>query len=134
MPIPDDLRSIAERAKGDLNEVHDFYESSKIVWRSFQILVDEGHQVRVTNLATGNTIDQDILLQRAPKYIREYLATSTFIRFVSIFEVFLFDFLLRLFRQNPWQFKKRELTLEAVLQATDREEIISGVLLCAGSA
>ncbi len=91
MPVTDDLRAIAERADRDLNAVHDFFEHSKMVWRSFQSLVDEGHRVSAENPATGTRIDQDGLVRLAPQYTREYLATCTFRQFVSAFEAFLFN-------------------------------------------
>jgi hypothetical protein len=50
MPVTDELRAIAERADRELDAVHDFFEHSKIVWRSFQILVGEGHKVSYENL------------------------------------------------------------------------------------
>ena len=75
MPIADDLRTIAERAHRELNAVHDFFEHSRLVWHSFQILVDEGHRISAENRATGTRIDQDGLVRLAPHYTREYLAT-----------------------------------------------------------
>jgi len=65
MSVMDDLRVITERADSELNAVHDFFEHSKIVWRSFQILVGEGHKVSAENLATGTRIDQDGLVRLA---------------------------------------------------------------------
>jgi hypothetical protein len=67
MAVTDDLRAIGERADRELNAVHDFLEHSKIVWRSFQILVDEGHKVSAENVATGTHIDQDGLIRLAPQ-------------------------------------------------------------------
>jgi hypothetical protein len=57
MPVTDDLLVIAERAGRELDAVHDFFEHSKIVWRSFQILVDQGHRISAENPATGTRID-----------------------------------------------------------------------------
>ncbi len=129
MPVTDDLRAIAERADRELDAVHDFFEHSKIVWRSFQILVDQGHRVSAENPATGTRIDQDGLVHLAPQYTREYLAVFTFRQFVSVFEGFLFDFLHRLLLHNPWQFSERQLNFGTVLRAVSREEIVSGVIL-----
>jgi hypothetical protein len=129
MAVHDDLRGIANQAHRELDSVHDFFEHSKIVWRSFQILVDEGHKVAAENLATKTRIDQDDLIRLAPKYTRDYLSTFTFRQFVSAFEVFLFNFLHRLLLHNPWQFSKNQLEFEIVLKAGDRDEIISGMIL-----
>ena len=129
MPVTDDLRVIAERADHELDAVHDFFEHSKIVWRSFQILVDEGHKISAENLATGTRIDQDGLVRLAPQYTREYLAIFTFRQFVSAFEAFLFNFLHRILLHNPWQFSERQLDFGTVLKAASRDEIVSGVIL-----
>ncbi len=129
MPVTDELRAIGERADRELDAVHDFFEHSKIVWRSFQILVDEGHKVSDENRATGTRIDQDGLIRLAPRYTREYLATFTFRQFVSAFEAFLFNFLHRLFLHNPWQLSEKQLEFSTVLNAANRDEIVSGVIL-----
>jgi hypothetical protein len=129
MAVTDDLRAITECAERELDAVHDFFEHSKIVWRSFQILVDQGHRISAENLATGTRIDQDGLVRLAPQYTREYLATFTFRQFVSAFEAFLFNFLHRLLLHNPWQFSERQLDFGTVLKAASRDEILSGVIL-----
>jgi len=128
MAVTDDLRAIAEGAHGELNAVHDFFEHSKNVWQSFQLLVKQGYAGVYHNTATGTTIDQQGLLDRAPRYTRAYLATFTFRQFVVAAETFLFSVLHRLLRHNPWQFARSQLEFEVVLKATDREEIISAVL------
>src|SRR5262249_19547387 len=127
MPVAEDLQALAEGARRELDAVHDFFEHSKVVWRSFQVVVDEGHRVLAENDATGSRIDQDGLISLAPRYMRDYLSAFTFRHFVSAFEAFLFNFLHRLLLHNPWQFAKSQLEFEVVLRAGDREEIISGI-------
>ena len=129
MAVTDDLRAVGERANRELDAVHDFFEHSKLVWLSFQILVDQGHKIAAENLATGTRIDQDGLVRLAPQYTHEYLATFTFRQFVSAFEAFLFNFLQWLLLHNPWQFAERQLDFGTVLEAGSRDEIISGVIL-----
>ena len=128
MPVADDLRVIAERAHRELDAVHDFLEHSKFVWRSFRTFVEEGHSVGYTSFATGTTIDQHGLLGLERHYTRAYLTTFTFRQFVSVFEVFLFNFLHRLLLHNPWQFAKSTLEFDIVLKASDRDDIIAGML------
>jgi hypothetical protein len=129
VPIVDDLQRIAERTKGDLNSVHDFFEDSKTAWESFEFNVSLGRTVTLLNPATGTLIDQAGLLALVPKYTYEYLATFTFRQFVSIFESFFFAFFLRIIQHNPRQYAKSKLELDIVLKAKDRVEIISNVLL-----
>jgi hypothetical protein len=128
MPVTDDLRAIGERADRELGAVHDFFEHSRLVWRSFQTVVAEGHKVSAENVATGTRIDQDALVRLAPHYTREYLATFTFRQFVTAFEGFLFDFLHRLLLHNPWQLSEKQLPFSAVLKAATRDEIASDVI------
>jgi hypothetical protein len=128
MAVTDDLRAIAEGAHGELNAVHDFFEHSKTVWQSFQLLVNQGHSGFYRNTATGTTIDQQGLLDRAPRYTRAYLATFTFRQFVVAAESFLFSLLHRLLLHNPWQFARSQLEFEVVLKASDRAEIISTLI------
>jgi hypothetical protein len=129
VPIADDLREIAGRTNRELDAVHDFYEHSKVVWRSFQLLVSAGHPVSSVNAETGTSIDGAGLVGLARQYAREYLAAFTFRQFVSTFESFFFAFLHRVLRHNPWPFARRQLEFDAVLRARDRDEIIAGVLL-----
>src|SRR4051812_40360121 len=117
MSVTDDLGRIAEGANRELDAVHDFFEHSKIVWRSFRLLVGQGHQVAAENVATGTRIDQDGLVHLSPHYTRQYLATFTFRQFVSTFEAFLFDFLHCLLEHNPWQFAEKQLDFGTVLKA-----------------
>jgi hypothetical protein len=128
MPVTEDLRAIAERADRELNAVHDFFEHSWLVWRSFQTIVAEGYKVSDENPATGTRIDQDGLVRLAPEYTRLYLATFTFRQFVSVFEAFLFNFLHRLLLHNPWQLSEKQLEFSTVLKAANREEIVSGAI------
>lgn len=128
MPVTDDLRAIAARTERELDAVHDFFEHSKIVWHSFQIHVEQGHRIAAENPATGTRIDQDDLVRLAPQYTSAYLTTFTFRQFVSVFEVFLFNFLHRLLLHNPWQFSEKQLDFGTILKAASRDEIISDVI------
>jgi hypothetical protein len=109
MPVTDDLRVIAQRTERELDSVHDFFEHSRIIWRSFKFHVDQGHKISVENSATGTRIDQDGLVRLAPHYARQYLATFTFRQFVSALETFVFNFLHRLLMHNPesWRLMKK---------------------------
>jgi len=128
MPVTDDLRAIADGAHRELDRVYDFFEHSKLVWNTFEDLVAQGHKVVFQSVATGTAVDQTGLLGLTSRYTREYLAAFTFRQFVSVFEVFLFDFLHRLLRHNPWQFARTLLEFEVVLKAADRDAVISGVI------
>jgi hypothetical protein len=128
MPLGDAIRLLAERTHQELDAVLDFFEHSKIVWRSFEEFVEEGHQVTSTNLATGTTVTQDGLLGLSQRYASDYLASFTFQKFVSIFEQFVFDLLRLVLLHNPRQLAKKQLEFAAVLAAKDREEVVLSVI------
>ncbi len=128
MPLDDDLRRITDRARKSLASVMDFHVHSRAVWRSFQLFVAQGHRTTSDSLVVGKPINQDELVSLALEYDKAYLLRFTFRQFVSIFEAFLFDFLHRLFRHNPWQFARTQLDFEAVLRAADRDEVIANVI------
>ena len=52
MPVQDELRRIADRAHRELDSVHDFFEHSKIVWRSFQTFVEDRKSTRLNSSHT----------------------------------------------------------------------------------
>jgi hypothetical protein len=129
MSTTDDIQKLAEQTHRDLDTVHDFFHHSKTLWMSLRILVEGGQTLISNNAVTGNTLDQNGLLRLAPQYAKDYLATFTFRQFVSTFESFLFSLLQYLLRHNPWQFAKSQLDFELVLRASNREEIISAVIV-----
>src|SRR5262245_9368221 len=114
MPIADDLRAIIDRANHDLDAVLDFFDHSRVVWASFQDVVSSGYVVTANSSATGTVVDQNGLVRLALHYERGYLAPFTFREFVSLFELFLFDFLHGVFRHNPHPFARSQLEFDTV--------------------
>jgi len=128
MSLADDLRRICDPARESLASVMDFHTHSRVVWRSFELFVAQGHRTSTDSLAAGKPISQDELLLLATEYDKAYLRAFTFRQFISVFESVLFDFLHRLFRHDPRPFARTQLDFDAVLRAADREEIISDVI------
>ncbi len=128
MPVADDLRQIADRTVRELDSVHDFYEHSRTVWETFESFVKKGHYVSTVSEATGTAINETGLLALARKYQEDYLSAFTFRQFISTFESFFFAFFHRILLHNPWPYARSRLELEAVLRASDREEVIANVL------
>jgi hypothetical protein len=129
MPILDDLYTLADRTNRELNALHDFFDHSRFVWQSFRNQVAGGYKLTIQNVVTGTTVDQDDLLRLELRYTTEYLATFTFRQFVSTFEAYFFDLLHLALRHNPWQLARKQLDFGTVLQARDRDEIISEVIV-----
>ena len=54
MPVPEDIASLAERAARELGAMHDFFEHTKFVWKSFQANVQGGLELISTNPASSS--------------------------------------------------------------------------------
>ena len=52
MPLPDDIRSLADRILGRLDEAREFYVHSRQAWRLVQQLARKGRPVGIVDLAT----------------------------------------------------------------------------------
>jgi hypothetical protein len=128
MSVTEDLTSLAERANRDLNRVHDFFEHTQQVWRSFAAWVDEGNSLTSINPATGTTVTQEDLVKLSRPYVAEYLVPFTFQRFVSIFEGYVFDLLRVLLANDPRRLSRKQVDLATVLAAPDREAVVLAVI------
>src|SRR4051812_26521581 len=95
MAVADDIQKLANRTLAALAASHDFYTFTTRVWRLVGEIVEDGRKFRFRNNATGSTVNEQTLLDREAHYRNEYLMSSTFQHFVSLFEDFFFD-LLRL--------------------------------------
>lgn len=128
MAVSDELRIIADRAGRELHDIHDYFEHSRFAWQAVETLVAEGRPTSLQNDTTGTTVDGAGLVARTPRYIITYLSAFTFRHAVSIFEVFLFDFLDSLLMHNPWQFADRHVEVRTVLEAGSRQDILSAIV------
>jgi hypothetical protein len=97
------------------------------VWRLLQQIVKEGRKFTFRNLTTGTRVDEQVLLGRAQLYVTDYLTSSTFQHFVSLFEDFLFGLLRHWLAAYPGSLAKKQIDVGAVLKAPDRSAIILAV-------
>jgi len=93
MALVDDVHDLADRTLSALDASHDDYTYTKRVWRLLQGIVQEGRKFTFRNLVTGTRVDEQVILGRAQLYVTEYLASSTFQHFVSLFEEFFIELL-----------------------------------------
>jgi hypothetical protein len=115
MPAIDELQRLIARTNRDFDDWSDFFEHSKAVWRGFQFWVIAGHRLTSENTATGKKFTEADLVGLSQYYITENLAPIALQRFISVFEIFVFDFLRILLVQNPGQLSAKQLTLADLL-------------------
>src|SRR5438105_2473312 len=78
VPLPDDIRVLADRILGRLDESRDFYLHSKEAWRVVHEVAREGRSVGIVNEATGQEVPAPDLELMAQRYVKIHLAESVF--------------------------------------------------------
>ena len=94
MPLSDDIRSLADRVLGRLDEAREFYVHSRQAWRLVQQLARKGRPVGIVDLATKRQLPTGDLESHAQKYVTGKLVESTFRELSSLLE----DWVLGLIR------------------------------------
>jgi hypothetical protein len=128
MTLADDIHEVAGRAIDALDAGHDYYTYTKRVWRLLQQIVREGRKFTFRNLSTGSKVDEQMLLGRAQLYVTDYLVSSTFQRFVSLFEDFFFDFLRHWLMHYPGSLSRKQIEFGMVVQAPDKVALVLSVV------
>jgi hypothetical protein len=93
------------------------------VWKLLQKDIEKGRKLSLHNPATGTKVDEAVLHDLAPHYVAEYLRTSTFQHFVSLFEDFVFDLLRLWLTAHPGSLSKKQIEFGMVLQAPDKAAV-----------
>jgi hypothetical protein len=128
MVLADDIRDLAGRSLAALDDCHDYFTHTKVVWRLLQQIVGEGRKFTLLNKTTGTVIDQQALVNLTQRYVTDYLASFTFQHFVSLFEEFFFDLLHLGLVADPGSLAKKQLEFGIVLKAPDRAAITHAVV------
>jgi hypothetical protein len=128
MALADDIRDLGSRTLSALDASHDYYTYTKRVWRLLQQIVKEGRRFTFRNMTTGSKVDEQGLLGRAQLYLTDYLVTSTFQHFVSLFEDFFFELLRLWLVAHPGSLSKKQVEFGAVLKAPDRAAFVLAVV------
>ena len=124
MALADDIQALTTRTVSGLEASHDYYTYTKRVWRLLQQIVKEGRKFTFRNLTTGTRVDEKMLLGRAQLYVTDYLMSSTFQHFVSLFEDFIFGLLRSWLAAYPASLSKKQIEMGAVLTAPDKGAIV----------
>jgi hypothetical protein len=78
MPLAEDVRELADRVVGRLDESLDFYLHTRQAWRVVQQLAHEGHAVGIVDASTGAEVPAGDLEALAQRYVTIHLAESVF--------------------------------------------------------
>jgi hypothetical protein len=78
MPLAEDVRGLADRILGRLDEARDFYLHTRQAWRVVQQLAYEGHAVGTVDTVSGLEVPATDLEQSAQRYVTVHLAESAF--------------------------------------------------------
>ncbi len=128
MALADGIQALNTRTATALEASHDYYTYTKRVWRLMQQIVREGRQFTFRNLTTGTRVDQEMLVGRAQLYVTDYLMSSTFQQFISLFEDFFFELLRCWLAAHPRSLLKKQVAIGEVLEAPDKAAILLTVV------
>jgi hypothetical protein len=86
MPLPNDVRDLADRILGRLDEARDFYLHTRQAWRVVQQLAHEGRPVGIVETASGQDVAATDLEAMAQRYVTVHLSGSAFKGLSSLLE------------------------------------------------
>jgi len=127
MPLADDIQALTTGTLAALVERHDYYTFTKRVWRMLHRIVREGSRFSFHNQATGTRVNEQTLLDLEQLYVTNYLLSSTFQDFVSLFEDFFFELLRCWLVAYPASLSRKQVDMGMVLDAPDKKAIILAV-------
>jgi hypothetical protein len=78
MPLPDEVRALADRILARLDEARDFYVHTQQAWRVVQQIAHEGRQVGIVDTSSGLEVPATNLESLAQRYVTVHLAESVF--------------------------------------------------------
>jgi hypothetical protein len=144
MPLPDDIRELANRILGRLDEARDFYLHTRQAWRVVQQIAHEGRSVGIVDTATGQEVPAPDLEPLAQRYVTVHLSESTFKGLSGLLEDWIVG-LARLWltaypvqldaayneaaeRSRSQRREEIQVSLSEILAAPDRAAILEGVV------
>ena len=128
MALAEDVQGIANRTLAALDASHDYFTYTKRLWRLLRLVVKEGRKINFQNRATRSRMSERALVSKARLYISDYLVSSSFQHFVSLFEEFFFDLLRLWLAAYPQSLSRKQLEFSTVLKASDKAAIVLAVV------
>jgi hypothetical protein len=144
MPLPNDIRDLADRTLGRVDEVYEFYLHTSQAWRVVQEVAADGRSVGIVHRASGLQVSTADLEAMSHRYVTSHLSESVFKGLAGILE----DWILGLARLSltayPVQLDNAyndaadrsrsqrrdeiQVPLSEILAAPDRDAILGGVI------
>lgn len=128
MALTEQITRLRSECLSALDASHNYYAHTAFAWRLVQKMVRQGQKFSIRNQVTGDKVNESELTALAQDYSTGYLVSATFQQFVSLFERFVFDFLRAWLAKYPASLARSELQFQAVLDATDKNEIVGMVV------
>lgn len=144
MPLPDDVRALAYRTLGRLDEARDFYLHTRQAWRVAQQIAHEGRPVGIVDTASGLEVPAPDPGPLAQRYVTVHLAESAFKGLAGLLEDWVVGLARLWLTAYPVQLEaasgeaagrlraqRREeirVPLSEILAAPDRDAILAGVV------
>jgi len=128
MGLRESIRQLVQITAVRLDEAHDYYHFTKLIWDELDLGIGAGRQFTYSNPTTGSTINERGLLQLRLRHLRDYVAPMTLGQFVSIFEDFFFDLSRLWLAAFPGNLAGRDLKFRLVLDSPDKDAIPHAVI------
>jgi len=123
--IADEINSLEQRAKNDLDDLVNFGAHIYLIWKHFKVWVHEGNTLKSKNTKTGTEVTERDLIKLFARYRTTYLLGLSFVQLVTIFDAFLFDFLRLLLTNDPRHLaQKKQIEVGVALSAADRAALV----------
>jgi hypothetical protein len=123
--ITDEIDAVATRTRSNLDDLLDFGANVHTIWKHFKFSVDEGFTLRSTNPKTKTEVTERDLVRLYSRHRTTYVQGLGFIQLTTVFEAFLFDFLLLLLANNPRHLaQKKQIEVGVALSAADRPALV----------
>ncbi len=144
MPLANEVRDLADRILGRLDEVSDFYLHTAQAWGVVRQLADEGRSVGIVETGSGQEVRAEDLGVMSKHYISVHLAESAFKSLSGLLEDWIIGLTRLSLTAYPVQLdaasseamersraQRREeiqVPLSEILAAPDRAAILGGVI------
>ena len=144
MPLPENIRNLAEQILRRLDEARDFYLHTRQAWRVVQQIAHEGRSVGIVDTASGLEVPAPDLEPMAQRYVTVHLSESAFKGLSGLLEDWIVGLTGCWSTAYPVQLdaayneatertrsQRREeiqVPLSEILAAPDRDAIIRGVV------
>jgi hypothetical protein len=145
MPLPDDVRHLADRILSQLDESRGFYLNTREAWRVVHQIAVDGHPVGIVDAVGGREISAEDLKALAERYVSVHLAESAFRglsglledRLMGLIRLWLTAYTVQLdaaaseAAERPRAQRREEIhvPLSDILAAPDRDAILAGVVV-----